>query len=286
MSKQKRSFIIYFFGGLVIILVLVWTAVFAEAQKTEDQPLKVTFFDVGQGESIFIETPGGRQILIDGGPDNTILRKLAGQMPFYDRDIDIVIATHPDADHITGLVDVLENYNVGLVIDSGDFKGTGVFREYLDILEEKKYRYKKASAGGIIRIGENIILEILNPGENLYEKANNNSVVIRLDYGGDSFLFTGDIERAAEYKLTRNGRDIDVDVMQVAHHGSKTSSSELFLERVSPEIAVISVGQNNRYGHPFSAVLENLEKYGIKVLRTDIHGDIRFISNGEGIVAK
>jgi len=286
MPKPKRNFILYFFGGLIVTLVLVWTAVFAEAQKTENQLLKVTFFDVGQGDSIFIETPGGRQILIDGGPDNTVLGKLAKEMPFYDRDIDIVVATHPDADHIAGLVDVLENYDIGLVIDSGDFKGTGVFQEYLDILKERNYSYKKARAGDRIKIGEDIILEILNPEEELHEKSNNNSVVIRMDYRDDSFLFTGDAERLVEYKLVRRGRNIDVDVMQVAHHGSKTSSSALFLEEVRPELAVISVGENNRYRHPYSAVLENLEKYGIKVLRTDILGDIKFLSDGRGILVQ
>lgn len=284
MTKQKRNFIIYYFGGLIVILFLVWTAVFAEAKKSQDQLLEITFFDVGQGDSIFIQTPGGRQILIDGGPDSTILRKLAEEMPFYDRDIDIVVATHPDADHIAGLVDVLENYDIGLVIDSGDFKETGVFQEYLDILRVKNYHYKKANAGDRIKIGEDIILEILNPEEELHEKSNNNSVVIRLDYSDDSFLFTGDAERLVEYRLVRRGRDIDVDVMQVAHHGSKTSSSQLFLENVSPDLAVISVGENNRYRHPYPVVLENLEKYGIKVLRTDIQGDIKFLSDGKGIL--
>ncbi len=286
MPKQKRNFIIYFFGGLVVILVLVWSAVFSQTGQAQDGLLEVTFFDVGQGDAIFIETPGGRQILIDGGPDNSVLRKLAEEMPFYDRSIDIVIATHPDADHITGLIDVLEKYDVGLVIDSGDFKGTGVFQEYSSVLKDKNYRYKKAIVGDKIKIGEDIILEILNPGEELYEKSNNNSVVIRMDYSDASFLFTGDAERLVEHRLIQGGWDIDVDVMQVAHHGSKTSSSQLFLENVSPDLAVISVGENNRYRHPFPAVLENLDKYGIKVLRTDTDGDIGFVSDGEEIIVQ
>lgn len=283
MSKQKRNTILYIFGSLLVVLVLVWSAVFSQATKAQDEFLEVIFFDVGQGDGIFIETPGGRQILIDGGPNSTVLKKLAQEMPFYDREIDIVILTHPEADHMYGLINVLNSYSVRLVLDSGIQKDTSIYHEYKKLLEDKKIPYQIVFRGDTIKIGEDIALDILHPGDNLYSDANNNSVVVRMIYGNNSFLLAGDIERQVEYGLVVSNQYIASDVLKVAHHGSKTSSGELFLKSVEPEIAVISVGEDNKYGHPSPLVLENLEKYGIKVLRTDIDGDIKILSDGEGI---
>ncbi len=285
MSKQKRNFITHFFGAFVVVFALVWYAVFTERATSQEEPLTVTFFDVGQGDAIFIETPGGRQILIDGGPDSTVLQRLGEAMPFYDRTIDIVIATQPDADHITGLIDVLKNYNVELVIDSGGFKETDVYAAYLDQVR-REGKYMQARRGDRIRIGEYISVSVLHPGETFYEKPNNNSVVSRLDYKENSFLFTGDIERQAEYELVESRQNLDTDIMQAPHHGSKTSTSELLLERVTPEFAVISVGKNNRYGHPTQAVLENLADRGVKIFRTDRDGSITISSNGEDLFVR
>src|SRR3989338_5046557 len=145
MAKQKRNFIIYFFFSLLVVLILVWTAIFVQIPTCptpgvgqECRVLRVIFFDVGQGDSAFIETPGGRQILIDGGPDGTILRKLGETLPFYDRDIDLVILTHPEADHLNGIIEVLKSYNVHLVADPGIMKDTGAYQEYQDVLEESR----------------------------------------------------------------------------------------------------------------------------------------------------
>jgi len=284
MSIQKRNFILYFFGSLVVIFVLFWTAVFSQARSEDNQLLKVTFFDVGQGDSAFIETPGGRQILIDGGPDNTILRKLGEELPFYDRDIDLVILTHPEADHLNGIIEVLKSYNVHLVADPGIMKDTGAYQEYQDVLEESRVPYRTLRAGDRIVIGENIVFDILNPQIATYREINNNSIVARLTYKKHSFLFTADIEKPVEYELAKeNAPLIDSDVLKVGHHGSKTSSTKLFLAAVSPDLAVISVGRNNSYGHPTQDVLENLKEYGIKVLRTDIDGDVKVLSDGENL---
>ncbi len=288
MIFSKERFLVLTFGILFLGLILIWVAVFAESKKNKDVFLEVTFFDVGQGDAAFIETPGGRQILIDGGPDATVLRGLGNEMPFYDRDIDIVILTHPDSDHINGIIDVLKRYDVGVVLDTGVPKENSAYQEYRETITAKHIAHFSLGRGSSVALGDDIRFDILHPlpGET-FDKINNTSMVARLSFRDDSFLFTGDIERPVELELTRTNRVLlDTDVLKVAHHGSKTSTTELFLEAVRPEIAVISVGANNRYGHPTPTVLEALQKYGIIVVRTDREGDIKIVSRGYGIIRK
>ncbi len=275
--------------------------------------LKVEFFNVGQGDSAFIETPQGHQILIDGGPDPTVLSKLNSLMPFWDKEIDVVILTHPEKDHMAGILDVLQRYKVDYFLWTGVVKNDAENKKLSELLDkisqprnnffaalvgflsrDKKPTITKiinVSAGTKIKAG-NAKMDILYPSENLAGKemkdtSNDTCVVSKLIYGKDSFLFTGDISSSAEKNLAkivggRSAHNLRADVLKVAHHGSKYSTSELFLQNVQPEYAVISVGKNS-YGHPTPEVLQRLDKYGIKTLITDQSGDIEFVSDGQNI---
>ena len=279
--ERFKKLIPFFIGILFLLNISTWLMVF---ELNKPRVLEVSFFDVGQGDSIFIETPQGHQILIDGGPGSAVLEKLGQEMPFWDRTIDLVILTHPDFDHVSGLIEVLNGYNVENIL------WTGVSGDKLEI-KEWRTAVEKEKAGVIIAqeglkiIADGAIFEVLYPFESLEKQEvkdlNNSSIVLRMDFGEKSFLFTGDIYKSAEDKILQKGSNIDVDFLKVAHHGSKYSSSPVFIEKVSPEIAIIQVGKDNNYGHPSSEVLETLERYGIKnIIRTDLKGDIKIISNG------
>lgn len=253
----------------------------------KEKPLEVSFFDVGQGDAIFIETPKRQQILIDGGPSSVILEKLGKEMPFWDRTIELVILTHPEKDHLSGLVEVLKKYQVKNIFWTGIVRNTVEYQEWLKALEKEGAKIFIAKAGQKIIISRTV-LEILHPFESIQGRglkdSNNTSVVVRLGFGESSFLFTGDLPAFQERELVSRGADIDSDVLKVGHHGSKTSSSEDFIKEVSPELAIISAGKNNSYGHPHQEVLDVLGKYGIKILRTDQNGDIKIFSDGKKLI--
>ena len=275
--------LIFFFN------IIVWKGVFELNKSTF---LEVNFFDVGQGDSIFIETPKRQQILIDAGPGSIILEKLSKEMPFWDRTIDLIILTHPEKDHLAGLIEVLKSYTVENILWTGVKRDTSEAREWEKLIKEEGAKIFIARADQKItwQEGEKNSIEVLYPFENfngkVIENSNNTSVVAKLIFGGISFLFTGDIQRAVEKELTEKGGVLDSDVLKLAHHGSKTSSSEEFLGKVTPEIVVIQVGKDNQYGHPHQEVLERLKKYGIKVLRTDKDSDIKIISDSKNFKAQ
>lgn len=283
MNKDKKNIAFWIILILFFLNTLAWAVVY---DLNKNQFLEVNFFDVGQGDAIFIETPKGYQILIDGGPTNTILEKLGQEMPFWDRTIDVVILTHPEHDHIAGLLEVLERYKVDYILWTGVLRDTAEYDEWKRLLTEENANIKIAQAGQKI-ITPKSVINILYPFENIEGKevsnTNNTSVITHLVFGNTTFLFTGDAYKSVERKLVNGGVIVESDVLKVGHHGSKTSTSRELLEQVMPEIAVISVGRENRYGHPYNEVLELLAEYGIKVLRTDQAGDIKIISDGENL---
>jgi competence protein ComEC len=241
--------------------------------------LSVSFFDVGQGDSIFIQTPEKHQILIDGGPSYTkVLEELSLEMPFLDKEIDLMVLSHPESDHVTGLLSVLENYKIDNILWTGIEKEGEKFETWKRMVEEEGANVFFASAGKKIYMNDSV-LEILHPEEPLkgkeYEDSNDTSVVLKLSYKNSSFLFAGDISSKTEKELD----NIDVDVLKVAHHGSKHSTSAEFLNEVSPLISIIQVGKNS-YGHPTEEVLTRLDNSGIKILRNDINGSIKIVSDG------
>lgn len=282
---SKPIFCILIF--LVFGNILAWIAVFSFSGPSR---LELIFFSVGQGDAILIETPGKNQILIDGGPGNLILEKLGKRMPFFDRTIELIVLSHPESDHLQGLLEVLKNYKVENIIWSGVKRTTPDFEEWQGLIEKERAKIFYAKAG--LKVSEkNLVLIFLYPFELLAGKfvqnSNETSLVAKLELGKATFLFTGDIPKSIEEELLSKYKEADVlfsQVLKVAHHGSKSSTSERFLEKVLPKIAVISAGENNQFGHPHSETLEKLEKYKIQILRTDLQGDIKIVTNGKELI--
>lgn len=268
---------------LFIGTVFIWSAVFA---RVADNILEVHFFSVGQGDSIFVETPNKKQILIDGGPDKTVLEKLNQTMPIYDRKIDLLVLTHPDADHVTGLVDVVNYYQIGRILTSGFERDTAVYRRWRDLISEKNIPITIAQAGQRVVLGGGIVLEVVWPEQPLtgIKSANNASIVGKLIYGQSEFLLTGDIEKKIENILLKRNWNLKSDILKVPHHGSKSSSSYNFVKAIEPQIAVISVGENNRYKHPHKDVLERFKN--MSVFRADKNGDIIIFTDGNAFEIK
>ncbi len=298
----KEHFKGWLMSVFLIVNFFIWFAVFSE----ERDSLTVAFLDVGQGDAIFIESQDGKQILIDGGANAQVLRQLSRVMPFYDRSIDMVILTHPDADHVGGLPAVLESYSVGYVLEPGVSSGSGVYKEFENLIKEKQIKKILAQQGVTIPLcnspkallsenqtrevrprGCDAYLEILFPVGDVDVsefEPNTASVVLKLTHGENSFLFTGDSPQSIEKYLVESFGDyLDVDVLKLGHHGSKTSTSDLLLGFTSPEYAIASVGLNNSYGHPHQEVVDLLEKFEIDLFRTDEGGAVIFKSDGRSL---
>lgn len=276
---------------LVMAIILVWVAIFS----LPDSRLHLVFCDVGQGDAILIHQ-GSTQILVDGGPSQRVLNCLSNHLPFWDREIEMVVATHPEADHITGLIDVIERYNVKQFVVNSFGKETAVFQEFRgQVLAENSNIYFPKE-GDKIRL-EFLELAVLWPrrhlrgvpglvsshlgGETLgattvERGANETSAVFLLSYGNFDVLLPGDISSKIESQLELE----DIEVLKVAHHGSKYSTSKEFLSQVEPELAIISVGKNP-FGHPTEEVIKRIRELGIRLLRTDQSGEIEVVSDGE-----
>jgi len=269
---------------LALANLFAWLAV---GETAERKMLEVRFFDVGQGDAAFAQFPDGTQVLIDGGPNGRVLEKLGQAMPFYDRDIDWIVLSHPEKDHLAGLIAVLENYQIHNIVWSGIAKDNAESKKWGELVAKEGANIAIARPGEIFALGgeESGFLEILSPdaaASDSKTSANDLSVAVKLAYGARSFLFTGDAA-AKEEESTLLAGSGQTDVLKVAHHGSKTAASEIFMAGVLPTAAVISAGKNNSYGHPHPEVLELLSKYDIKTLRTDESGDIVFQTDGERI---
>lgn len=275
--------------SLIHLVILLCLSVFAFSTNSiasqKDGLLKIYFFDIGQGDAIFIETPSGQQVLVDGGPNNKILSKLGKMMPFYDRSIDMIVVSHPHADHIVGLIDVLNRYEVKNIIEARESYNSPEFRTWRSVVDEENANNIEAMAGKEIDFGDNTTLTILHPFESVADdnpkNPHDDDVVVLLRYGNLAVMLTGDMETKVERRLIISGEDLDADVFKAGHHGSKTSSSDELLSAVSPEAAIIQVGAKNRYGHPSPEVLERFNNYGIKYYRNDLNGDIKLISDGD-----
>lgn len=270
---------------LVTILCLLIFAISTHGIALEkDGLLKIHFLDVGQGDAIFIESPNGNQVLIDGGPDNKVLGKLSQVMPFFDKTIDLVLLTHAHADHVAGLVGVLERYDIENIVMTNSLYDSGQFRSWLDGVSNEGAKIVEALAGRKIDLGNGVELIILYPfipqDESKPKDPNEISVVAMLKYKDFEVLLTGDLEQKQEEEILRNNLNIDSDVLKIGHHGSKTSTSDNFLKAISPEVAAISVGLKNRYGHPSPLVIDRLESSDVKYYLTSTKGDIKIISDG------
>lgn len=263
--------------------------IFLTGQKA-DGLLHVNILDVGQGDAILIQTPKGKTILIDGGPDNTVIRELGEVLPFYKRTIDLIILTHPDRDHLVGLLEVVKRYKVKGALVTGVSKRDPMYESFLSFLNSKNVHVKFANAENDIEFEEDIFLDILFPDNTLLASPpidiNETSIIFRLDYLETNALFTGDAEESTEEYMVKKYEKLDelsvlrADLLKTGHHGSKTSSTKEFLEAVMPKLAAISVGRDNKFGHPVPEVLKRLERAGAKISRTDIQGRLEFVSDG------
>ena len=272
---------------LFLFSVFILFSAIGRVRLDSNNKLSVWFFDIGQGDASFIETPDNKQVLIDGGPDGTILDKLSSVMWPWDNTIDVVIITHMDADHVNGLVSVFDKYKIDTVIYSGALT-SGAMGQFIEqkIINEKS-RVINAKFGYVYNVSD-VGIHILWPQKNISGKfikdKNNSSIVFGLQYENTEVLFTGDIEKETEKYILPYIKD--VDVLKVAHHGSKTSSINDFLKRAKPEYSIISVGENNRYNHPNYGVLDRLKDVGSYIYRTDTDSDIMMIIDSYGYKIK
>ena len=274
-SVAKQLFV------LAVIAVIPWFIIFS----FPDNVLHVYFFDIGQGDSMFIKTPHNYQILIDGGPSKAVLAELGKVMPFYDRTIDLVLLTHPHMDHVTGLIEVLQRFEVGQVLVNEAVDNSTEYKIFLETIEQRKILRQNFLQDDKIVLGDGVELMSFWPltQTSIFDVLDVNRVsqVVRLDYGNFSVLFTGDAELGLENPQLAYLDWEQVDVLKVPHHGSKDAIAEKALQKLKPFLAIISVGLNN-FGHPSEEVLNLLIKQGIKILRTDEEGMIEVVSDGEG----
>jgi len=275
---------------LVALAVVVWLA----AWPTHSSQLQVSFLDVGQGDAILIETPSQRQILVDGGPSpEKLSQELGEKLPFWDKSLDLVVLSHPHSDHLGGLVGVLQRYRVEQVLEPEIDQSSAVYQEWLRAVEEKDIKRTTAQEGQKIDLGDGIWLEVLNPKleplTGTDSPIHDNAVVLRLRWNKVSFLLTSDIGEDAEREILAQGLEVDSAVLKVAHHGSATSTSDLFLAAVSPQVAVISVGADNMYDLPNrEEVVPRLEQRlgEDMVLLTSERGTIEIDTDGQRLWVK
>jgi competence protein ComEC len=267
--------------ALLITMAAVMTVLWVSRPQTGR--LSVTVMDVGQGDAILIEGPRGNRVLVDGGPTAGAINEALGRnLPFDDNRIDVVVLSHAQSDHLGGLADVVSEYDVKAVLDNPRGGDSTLYRDWLAAVEEARVPITIADRGQAIDLGDGAVLEVLAPDAEdvllpVYD-LNEASLVLRLTMGDVSFLLTGDLDENGEQDLLRTGADLSATVLKVGHHGSRSSTSEVFVAAVDPLIDVISVGETNRFGHPTHDVLRRLADD--LVLRTDLDGDVRFETDG------
>ncbi|MEY2671925.1 MAG: hypothetical protein RL687_342 [Candidatus Parcubacteria bacterium] len=277
---RKHSYI----SGLFILLVFSGFY-FYQSQANSDNFLKVAFLDVGQGDAIYIEAPNGRQVLIDGGPDARVLPELSEVMPMFDTSIDMLIATHSDADHIGGLPSVIDNYTITNILENGHKGETKIYKKLEEKIIENNIKKDIAQRGMHIILDEkeNIYLDILFPDRDVSKlKTNDGSIVARLVYKDQSVMLTGDATYYTENIILKNENNDDLKstILKLGHHGSNTSSGTSWLSAASPQYTIISAGLDNKYGHPHIDVLSRLENFKMSYLSTAKEGTIIFKSDG------
>jgi len=248
--------------------------------------LRVFFLDVGQGDSILIETPEKQYVLVDGGPDGSVLQQLGDVLPFYARTIDLVILSHPHADHINGLVDVLKTYSIKQILITGAKFSDPAYDEFLELSRQKKIEIIIADGSFDFTLG-NAVFDLLYPFSSIqgqsFSNINNSSIAFRLIYGNVFIFLAGDLETEGEEKILEKGLIVRSDVMKASHHGSRTASSEKFTAQVKPLAAIICSGEGNSFGHPHIEALHNIKKQTNKIFRTDLHGRVILSTDGKSL---
>src|SRR3989344_2139759 len=288
MQKIRQYFPWYLLLTLLFGNVFIYYAVFAEAPRE----LTIAFLDIGQGDAIFIESPAGNQVLVDGGPNAKVLQELGKIMALHDRTIDLVVLTNPDQDHFAGLIDVLKQFEVAGVMEPGTVGKSRMYPEFEKAVDEEGAARYTARRGQIIDLGSGAYLKILFPDRDVSTLApNDGSIVMQLVFGETEVMLMGDATAKVERQLLSlqlmdtecpSVCSLKSDVLKVGHHGSRTSTSKNFVAAIAPVYAVISDGKDNQYGHPHKEVLDTLEAFGIRLFRPEREGT--FIMRWDGKV--
>lgn len=274
--------VIFVFFFLSLCLISIYLIIYLISPHT----LRVSFLDVGQGDAILIQTPSGKRMLIDGGATTIILSRLASEMSYFNNRVDVLVATHPDTDHVTGLIPVLEKYNVKTIIVSPAISDTNIFGDVKKHIDDERADIYTARTGDRIDFHDGVVAQILYPPLQSVRKMNDTnsvSVSMLITYGNETFLLTGDLPSTEEQQLINSGfLDFikNITVYKVGHHGSKYSSGEQLLSYIKPEYSVVSAGKNNKYGHPNGETIERLQKYTKEIISTIDRGTISFVTDG------
>ncbi|MBU2025161.1 MAG: MBL fold metallo-hydrolase [Patescibacteria group bacterium] len=279
---MKKILIVLIVGALIVILR---SAAFIMLWELPEKPRLISF-DAGQGDAILFVVPGTTiQVLVDGGPDNKIMDELENVMPIKDKTIEVVILTHGHEDHLAGLIEVLDNYEVGLVVDSGAKVEGDLYRRFEEQIEVLKIPRLYAVRGEKIKIGPDFYLEILHPFYSKaleYKNLNNASVVMAADFYGSRIVLSGDLEEEGEDEMLDylRGKNksalLEADILKIGHHGSRTATGDDFLRAVNPNKAIISCGRDNQFDHPHKETIDKLKERGIETFRTDKLGEVVF----------
>jgi beta-lactamase superfamily II metal-dependent hydrolase len=271
--------------GVCIIGLAAWITPLLSSGSAVQPYLTVTFLNIGQGDSILIETPDGVQALIDGGPDTKVLSELAASLPWFDRTLDMVVGTHPDKDHIGGLVDVLKQYKVSTILTTENTGETMTSANFRKALTQEGAQVLMARAGQVYQLGASTTLTIFSPASDpSMLESNTASIVAQVQYGDTQFMLTGDAPSSVErYLAATYGSRLESEVLKLGHHGSKNSSSDEFLTAVNPKYAVVSAGKNNTYGHPSPEAVVRVKNHNIPIVSTIDEGRITFASDGKTV---
>ena len=279
MAKNKISWLIIF---MFLCFYVFLFQNHGRIRGVSEGSLIIYFLDIGQGDATLIRTPNGDDVIIDGGPNNTLIRKIGEYLPITDRDIEVMVLTHPDSDHLIGLLEVLNRYRVKKVILTGVDHNLAEYDYFRQKIKDDQIETVIINKPQTIDLGGGVAYEIFSPGENLenktVESTNNTSIAGKIVYQNSSALITGDLEN--EEDLLDKNFNLKSDIYHVGHHGSNNANDLDFILAVDPEYAIISVGADNRYGHPNYRTVKNLEKSGAEIFRTDQQGDIIFFSDG------
>ena len=260
---------------LLVSNLLVWGFVFS----LPDGKLHLKVYDVGQGDAIFLETAAGYKILIDGGPSNQVVEYLGKELPFYSKKLDLLIATHPESDHLAGLLEVVKRYKIKTLWINGGQMDSRVFKSWSALLKEKKLQQVVVYQGDKLVFPDKTQIQVLWPKKDFASSSvNSRSVVVQISYGNFDAVFTGDADEKVQPYTSSTSR---VEVLKVPHRGSKTALNETYLSTLAPEVSIISVGAKNSYGHPSAEVVDLLKKIRSKIYRTDKNGTIEVVSNGQ-----
>ncbi|ABS42587.1 ComEC/Rec2 family competence protein [Clostridium botulinum] len=284
MKLKKKNLII---TCLLICLSIVFTACSQQSSNAvntsnKSNELKVHYIDVGQGDSILVQTKD-KNILIDAGTRKSSDSLISYLKKQHIKKLDYVIATHPHEDHIGGMPKVIEEFEISNFYAPKKTANTKIFKDMILQLKKKNLKINVAKKGISLDLSNNSSLDFLAPVKDNYENTNDSSAVIKLTHGNTKFLFTGDAEKTSEKDILNSNEDLSSNVLKVGHHGSHSSSSKEFLDKINPKIAIISCGKNNDYGHPHKETMKELNKRNIEVYRTDIDGNIVLTSDGENI---